>query len=184
MNNQFCFCLRINYRWIILITLIFSSCTSIPKKEFPELRVVSYVDLERYLGKWYEIARYPNSFEEGCFGSTAFYEKMNDGKIKVINQCMKHNPKGNLIQAIGKAYIVDKVTNAKLKVQFFWPFKGDYWIIILEKDYQYAVVSEPNRQFLWILSRSKRIEAEKLELLKRKIRQKGFDLSYLITTPQ
>ena len=81
-----------------------------------------------------------------------------------------------------RASIVDKRTNAKLKVQFFWPFKGDYWIIDLDKDYQYAVVSEPARQYLWILSRSPKMDNQTLEKLKNKIREKGFNLSYLKKT--
>ncbi|MZH47191.1 MAG: lipocalin family protein [Nitrospinae bacterium] len=85
-------------------------------------------------------------------------------------------------EAIGKAYIADESTNAKLRVQFFWPFEGDYWVIILDKDYQYAVVSEPGRQYLWILSRSPNMDKQTLEMLKDKIREKGFDLSYLKST--
>ena len=91
---------------------------------------------------------------------------------------------GELNEAIGIASIVDKRTNAKLKVQFFWPFKGDYWIIDLDKNYQYAVVSEPARQYLWILSRSPNIDHQTLEKLKNKIRDRGFDLSYLKKTLQ
>jgi apolipoprotein D and lipocalin family protein len=141
--------------------------------------------VERYLGKWYEIARYPHSFQEGCFGSTAFYEKMPKGNgIRVINQCRKGGPDGELIEAIGKATIADNNTNAKLKVQFFWPFKGNYWIIDLDRDYQVAVVSEPNRQYLWILSRSPKMAPQNVEMLKEKIQGKGFDLGYLMITSQ
>ena len=93
-----------------------------------------------------------------------------------------YGSEGELNEAIGKASIVDKRTNAKLKVQFFWPFKGDYWIIDLDKDYQYAVVSEPARQYLWILSRSPNLDNQTLEQLKNKIRKKGFDLNYLKKT--
>ena len=161
-----------------------SGCQGIPRKTSPELQVVPHVDIERYLGKWYEIALYPNWFEEGCFRSTAFYEKLDNGQIKVINRCRMYSSDGELNEAIGKASIVDKRTNAKLKVQFFWPFKGDYWIIDLDKNYQYAVVSEPARQYLWILSRSPNIDNQTLEKLKNKIRDSGFDLSYLKKTLQ
>jgi len=175
---------RFDFYFAGFVLLIFfaSSCSSVPRKSSPELQVVPYVDVERYLGKWYEIARYPHSFQEGCFGSTAFYEKIQGGGIKVINQCRKGSPDGELDEAIGKATIVDNDTNAKLKVQFFWPFKGNYWIIDLDKDYQYAIVSEPNRQYLWILSRSKKMEPQTLEMLKEKIKGKGFDLTYLEIT--
>lgn len=140
------------------------------------------MDIESYLGKWYEIALYPNWFEKGCYRSTALYEKLEDGRIKVTNQCRMHGPEGELNEAIGIATIFDKKTNAKLKVQFFWPFKGNYWIIDLEKDYRHAIVSEPNRQYLWILSRSPDMDAQTLEYLKEKIRKSGFDLNYLKMT--
>ncbi|MEE3253593.1 MAG: lipocalin family protein [Nitrospinota bacterium] len=167
-----------------IAVFVFGGCQSIPKKTSPELQVVPYVDIERYLGKWYEIALYPNWFEKGCFRSTAFYEKLENGQIKVTNRCRMYAPDGELNEAIGKASIVDKRTNAKLKVQFFWPFKGDYWIIDLDKNYQYAVVSEPARQYLWILSRSPNLDNQTLEKLKNKIRDKGFELSYLKKTLQ
>ena len=165
-----------------IVFLMIGGCQNIPKKTSPELRVVPQVDIERYLGKWYEIALYPNWFERGCYRSTAFYEKLDDGQIKVVNRCRMYGSDGELNEAIGKAKIIDKRTNAKLKVQFFWPFKGDYWIIDLDKDYQYAVVSEPARQYLWILSRSPKMDNQTLEKLKNKIREKGFNLSYLKKT--
>lgn len=172
------------FSYFFLTIFLVSGCSSIPNKATPELQVVSYVDIERYLGKWYEIALYPNWFEKGCFGSTAYYEKLESGQIKVTNQCRMHGPDGELNEAIGEAYIADRKTNAKSKVQFFWPFKGNYWIIDLDKDYQYAIVSEPNRQYLWILSRSPHMEPQILEILKAKISENGFDLSYLVKTYQ
>jgi len=167
---------------VLASLLMASGCSSIPNNATPELEVVPYVDLERYLGKWYEIVLYPNWFEEGCFASTAFYEKTEDSRIKVINQCRKDGPQGEMKEAEGIAEIADTQSNAKLKVQFFWPFKGNYWIIDLDEDYQHVVVSEPKRQYLWILSRSPQMEPETLARLKSKIAEKGFDLSYLENT--
>ena len=89
---------------------------------------------------------------------------------------------GDLNEAVGTAFITDRKSNAKLKVQFFWPFKGDYWIVDLDSDYKYAVVSEPGRQYLWILSRTPEIEPKKLLALKERIKEKGFDLNYLVLT--
>ena len=89
---------------------------------------------------------------------------------------------GELNEAVGRAFITDKDSNAKLQGQFFWPFKGDYWIIELDSDYQYAVVSEPDRQYLWILSRTPYMDSKTLLLLKEKIKEKGFDLNYLELT--
>lgn len=168
--------------WLLVSILLSFGCSSVPPKASPELQVVPYVDMERYLGKWYEIALYPNWFEEGCFRSTAFYEKLENGQIKVINQCRMNGPDGELNEAVGIATIADTKTNAKLKVQFFWPFEGDYWIIGLDENYQYALVSEPDRQYLWILSRSPHMNPQTLEMLRVKIREKGFDLSYLENT--
>ena len=164
------------------LTFTVSGCSRIPNKPTPELKVVSYVDIERYLGKWYEIALYPNWFEKGCFASTALYEKLDDGQIGVTNKCRMHSPDGEVNVATGKAIVADIKSNAKLKVQFFWPFKGDYWIIGLDKEYQYAIVSEPERQYLWILSRTPVMEMETLEMLKEKIKLNGFDLTYLKLT--
>jgi apolipoprotein D and lipocalin family protein len=173
------------YLFTLFLVVFFSSgCASVPKKTSPELKVVSYVDIERYMGKWYEIALYPNWFEKGCFRSTAFYEQLKDGQIKVTNQCRMNSPDGELNEAIGIATIPNRKTNAKLRVQFFWPFKGDYWIIGLDRDYQYAIVSEPNRQYLWILSRSPNMDIQTLETLKARIRGNGFDLTYLQKTLQ
>ena len=174
-----------HYLFYIFFLVFFpSGCASVPKKNSPELKVVSFVDKERYLGKWYEIARYPHWFEEGCFNSTAFYEKLKDGRIKVTNQCRMNGSKGKVNEAIGVAKIVDRKSNSKLKVQFIWPFWGDYWIIDLDDEYQYAIVSEPNRQYLWILSRFPEMDNKLLKILREKIRNKGFDLNYLINTPR
>ena len=170
--------------FVILFFYVFGyACSTVPSKPEPELNTVSFVDLDQYLGQWYEIARYPHSFEKGCYGARAFYEKLENGNLKVVNQCQMQSPTGDLNEAIGEAEVVDSATNAKLKVQFFWPFKGDYWIIDLDKDYEYAIVSEPNRQYLWVLSRTPYMNEGTLEKLKVKIKGMGFDLSYLMRTP-
>ncbi|UCG79438.1 MAG: lipocalin family protein [Nitrospirota bacterium] len=119
------------------------------------LEVVKHVDLDRYTGTWYEIARYPNSFQKDCYESRATYSLRDDGKISVLNECYKGSRQGKLRSAKGKAWVVDKETNARLKVSFFWPFSGDYWIIELEENYQYVVIGHPERKYLWILSRQK-----------------------------
>jgi apolipoprotein D and lipocalin family protein len=121
---------------------------------YPPLDVVAKVELDRYAGTWYEIARYPNSFERGCVGVTADYTPRDDGRIDVVNTCFESSLDGPSRDILGSARVVDETTNAKLKVSFFWPFEGDYWIIDLAEDYSYAVVGEPARRFLWILSRT------------------------------
>ncbi len=159
--------------------LVLNGCANVPKKDSPPLQVVPYVDIDRYLGKWYEIARYPHALEKGCFQSTAFYEKMPDGMIQVVNKCRMDGPDGDLKQIVGDIIVADTKSNAKLRVQFLWPWRGNYWIVHLDSDYQYAVVSEPNRQYLWILSRSPEMDSATLSDIKDALTQKHFDMDRL-----
>jgi apolipoprotein D and lipocalin family protein len=145
------------------------------------LEVVPFVELERYLGKWYEIARLPAKFQEGCSETTATYTLAKDGNISVLNDCKRN---GKVKQAKGKAKVVDKTTGAKLKVTFFWPFYGDYWIIKLGKNYDYAVVGTPNRKYLWILSRTPQMDDKLFSELTEFAKSKGFDVGNLIRTSQ
>lgn len=144
--------------------------------------VVRHVDLDRYLGKWYEIARYPNRFQKACVATTAVYSSPGDGTILVLNECRKESLEGPLRRAEGKAWVVDETSQAKLKVQFFWPFRGDYWIIDLGEDYEYAVVGHPKRKYLWILSRTPRMETEVYEAILERIVRNGYDPDRLIRT--
>ena len=149
------------------------------KKEYDALEVVAHVDLKRYLGKWYEIAHLPFRFEEGCSDITATYSLSDDGSISVLNECKRS---GKVKRAKGKAKVVDKNTGAKLKVTFFWPFYGDYWIINLGDDYDYAVVGTPNRKYLWILSRTPQMDDKLFSQLIELVKSKGFDVGSLIKT--
>lgn len=150
----------------------------------PELQVVPYVDTARYLGKWYEIARYENSFQRDCFATTAEYGLREDGDISVLNRCHKGSVDGDLNEAEGRAWITDKVTQAKLKVRFFWPFSGNYWIIDLGKDYEYSVVGEPDRKYLWILSRTPQLDPEVYQGILKRLTDQGYDPSKLLVTEQ
>ena len=146
------------------------------------LDVVPHVDLNRYVGHWYEIARLPNRFEKKCANSvTATYSLRTDGKIEVVNRCRKSS--GDYTTAKGKAKVVDKTTNAKLKVSFFWPFYGDYWILDLGENYEYAVVGAPNRKYLWILSRSPQMDETVYRQLLAKMAARGFKTEQMIKTP-
>ena len=142
----------------------------------PLLQTVERVELCRYLGKWYEIARLPNSFQKGCSGSAAEYSLRDDGDIQVINTCHDKND-GHLRQAKGKAWVVDTASNAKLKVSFFWPFRGDYWIIELGAEYDYAVVGTPDRKYLWILSRTPSMSDDIYSAILKRAAKQGFDTS-------
>jgi apolipoprotein D and lipocalin family protein len=149
------------------------------KEKQNTLEVVPHVELEKYLGKWYEIAHLPFRFEEGCTDITATYSLSKDGDVSVLNECLKD---GKLKQAKGKAKVVDKTTGAKLKITFFWPFFADYWIINLGKDYDYAVVGTPNRKYLWILNRTPQMDNTLYSQLIEFVKSKGFDVNNLIKT--
>lgn len=164
------------YLLTIMMTLLLG-CNSTPNTPLP---TVEQVDLNRYLGTWYEIARYEHSFEEGCSNVNATYSLSDDGKIKVVNRCLK---KGKVDEAIGKAYAVDE-TNSKLKVSFFGPFYGNYWILVLDEAYTYAVIGDPSREYLWILSRTPKLDTIKLKSILQKLPSLGYDAKKLIWTTQ
>ena len=170
---------------IASIMLVVVGCNNMEKEPAEPLATVSHVDLTRYMGAWYEIARYPNSFQKGCVGSKATYSLMDDGKVSVLNECYDGSFSGKLRSAKGKAWVVDKETNSKLKVSFFWFFAGDYWIIDLADNYSYVVVGHPKRKYLWILSRTKTMEDSTYEaILKRLVEIHHYDTSKLIKTVQ
>jgi apolipoprotein D and lipocalin family protein len=146
-------------------------------EKMPELKTVESVELPRYMGTWYEIAKFPQWFENGLVGITANYTLLPNGKVQVVNSGYKKDFNGKLKVAKGKAWSVDPKTNAKLKVCFFWPFAGNYWILELGKDYEYAVVGDRSRDYLWILARTPRMEDAIYNELLERIRAKGFDLS-------
>ena len=149
------------------------------KEEHNTLEVVPHVELEKYIGKWYEIAHLPTRFQKGCTDTTATYTLAKNGSIAVLNECRRN---GKVRQAKGKAKVVDTNSGAKLKVTFFWPFYGDYWIINLGKDYDYAVVGTPNRKNLWILNRTPHMDDRLLSQLIDSAKSKGFDVTKLIKT--
>jgi apolipoprotein D and lipocalin family protein len=152
------------------------------KKKLPELQIAPYVDLNRYLGKWYDIAHLPASFQKGCFNTQANYSLEKNGTIKVINTCNKGSVFGKEDVAEGTAKVVDKDTNAKLKVEFFWPFKGDYWILEVGENYDYALVGSPCRNYLWILSRTPHLKEAIFNRLIGYANEKGFSTNNLVLT--
>jgi apolipoprotein D and lipocalin family protein len=142
------------------------------------------VDLPRYLGTWYEIARMPSRFEKGCAGVTATYQLREDGEIAVLNRCLKGGLAGEEKLARGHAWIPDKSQPGKLKVSFFWPFRADYWVVDLDRDYQWAVVGDPGRKYLWILSRTPTLDRALVDELTAKMKGLGFAVSRLEWTEQ
>jgi apolipoprotein D and lipocalin family protein len=149
---------------------------------YPPLPVARYVDLNKYVGEWYEIARMPAPFEKECYATKANYTLTEDGTVHILNTCHKQSPEGRLKKATAKAVVADPVSNAKLKVQFFWPFTGDYWILDVGEQYEYAVVGEPSRKYLWILSRTPQLDKSLLDRLLQKAKEQGFNVDKMIHT--
>lgn len=148
------------------------------------LRTVSSVDLNRYMGKWYEIGRYPNPYQDGVVGVIAEYTLQDDGEILVRNYGRAGSLDADVTESTATAWVSDSTTNAKWYVQFFWPFKADYWIIDLDDAYQYAVVGQPERERLWILSRSPSLPAKTLEGIYKRLVLNGYDPALIELTPQ
>jgi apolipoprotein D and lipocalin family protein len=138
------------------------------------LESVPHLDLNRYLGEWHEMARYPNRFERDCdHDITASYSIQSDGRIRVVNSCITLD--GKTKRSTGSAKVVDNISNAKLHVTFFWPFYGSYWVIGLDPDYKWAVVGEPSRKYLWILSRSTVIDDSTYARIILLVKDNGYD---------
>jgi apolipoprotein D and lipocalin family protein len=172
---------------IILLSLIIISSfgASLLAKKLPPLTTVDKVDLHRYAGLWYQFAYFPNSFQPKTAQlTTAEYTLHPKGYVVVKNTAYKDwGGKEIKSDITGKAFIADKKTNAKLGVQFFWPFKGAYWIILLdEKDYKWAVVTDPSRKVLWILTRSPYQDKGFYLSLLEQIKAKDIDTDRIVIT--
>ena len=167
----------ISYAGLALLSFAFLGCS-----HSQPLQTVSFVDLNKYQGKWYEIASFPQSFQKGCHCTTAEYTVTSEGYVVVENRCNKGSIDGEESYIKGKAFVEENSGNAKLKVQFFWPFKGKYWIIDLASDYSYAVVGHPNRNYLWILSRQRQMNDSTYESILSRIAAQGFDIQKLKRT--
>jgi apolipoprotein D and lipocalin family protein len=154
----------------------------------PSVRSVERVDLQRYAGFWYEIAKVPNPFQRQCARDTlARYTLLDQGRVAVLNQCIRRS--GRVEQAAGVARVVDRTSQARLKVSLVsflgWrPFWGDYWIIGLDADYRWAIVGAPNRRYGWILARTRSLDATTLEQIGSVLEANGYSRSAFVTTPQ
>lgn len=158
--------------------------TTTERLRLPALRTVEHVDLQRYQGTWYEIASFPQPFQKGCTATTGTYTMRLDGQIDVLNQCRKGSLDGPIKTAHGRARVVDRTSNAKLEVSFFGPFWGDYWIVDLGADYDYAVVGHPSRDYLWILSRAPAMDPELYASIVKKLEAQGYETHRLRRTEQ
>lgn len=166
-----------------LKTLVSGLCVAVgcmACNQTPKISTVDSVDLMRYSGTWYEIASYPQYFERGCTNVKATYTPK-DGYIEVFNQSMKAGSPSNIK---GSAFVVPNSGNAKLKVQFFWPFKGDYWVIDLAPDYSWAIVSNPKMTTLWILARTAVMDEVLYNGLIDSLVKKGFERNKIVKMEQ
>jgi len=154
------------------------------------LEAIASLDVPRYMGTWYEVAKYPNWFQKRCIANTsATYALQLNGMLQVLNRCQKED--GSMSEALGAAKQVGEANSPKLEVRFapawlsFLPFVwGNYWVIDLDPQYQLAAVSEPSRKYLWILSRSKTVEPKAYEALLQRLKQKGFNLDAIEISKQ
>jgi apolipoprotein D and lipocalin family protein len=179
MKNYFFYLLL-----LVLLPLVLGGCAAKYDRDMKPLETVAFVDLDRYAGQWYEIARYEHGFQKGCVGSRATYTRRDDGKITVVNECYDRSFAGKLRSVKGKAWVIDNETNSRLKVSFFWPFAGDYWIIDLGPNYEYAVVGHPSRKYLWILSRTPSMDDALYQAILKRLQMQGYDTSKLLITEQ
>ncbi|WP_207539362.1 lipocalin family protein [Sabulicella rubraurantiaca] len=167
-----------------LLSLLALAACAVPQPDASTPRTVAGVDLQRYAGTWHEAARFPQSFQDSarlrCEETTATYTPRLDGKLDVLNSCANALVEGRPRREVrGTAYAVEGSNNARLRVSFFGPFYGDYWVIGLDPDYRWAVVGTPDRNSLWFLSRQARMAPADFAAAEAVARREGFDLSRL-----
>lgn len=177
-----------------LISVLLSSCVLavLPARavEPAALTPITSLDVARYMGVWHEVAKYPNWFQRKCASNThATYKVLAPGQVEVLNRC--RTAEGKTIEALGLARQIGPSDSPKLEVRFapewlsFIPMVwGDYWVIDLDEAYQLVAVSEPKRQYLWVLSRTPQVNAQAYEALLQRLKARGFDLSELETSAQ
>ncbi len=176
-------------KFSIVICILFACITSCSNHISDMNRIdttpVKGFELEKYLGTWYEIARFPHSFEKNLTGVTATYSLKNDGKVKVVNAGYRNTLNGKYQKAVGKAKFAGEKNVGHLKVSFFLFFYGDYYIMELDKEhYQWALVGGSNANYLWILAREPVLDEQTYENLINSAKKRGYDLSELERVPQ
>jgi apolipoprotein D and lipocalin family protein len=166
----------------LLAGFLLAGCLDEPYRRADD-HTVERVDLNRYQGRWYVIATLPARFQRGCVCMTADYSLQKDW-VAVVNACRDGSPRGRLRRATARADSVAGSRNSRLKVIFFWPFRGDYWIIALDPDYQWVMVGHPRRTYLWIMSRRPVMDAEEYRRLVDQARRQGYPVDRLIRVDQ
>lgn len=150
----------------------------------PALRPVEPFDVPRYMGTWYEIAAMPNPYQKGCTGTQATYSLLPGNTVQVRNSCHKDRLDGPLSEVVGNAWQPESAKPAALRVQIMWPFTGDYWVLALDPNYRWAVVGQPKRKYLWILSRTAQLDAQIYDQLVARLPEWGYDPNRLKRTLQ
>lgn len=167
----------------ILTTLLLGVCMTTSSQQIDNSTITMF-DLNRYLGKWYEVARYDHAFERGLVGTTAEYSLLDDGKIKVLNSGYINTLDGTYQQSVGKAKPNRNGKAGQLRVSFFGPFYSDYYILDLAPDYSYSVVGSSSPKYLWILSRTPHLNSKVQSEILTNLQQRGYDTQKLIWVEQ
>lgn len=167
-----------------IFLLMITSCSNQIQMNSIDTTTVDSLNIDRYLGTWYEIARFPHSFEKNLAGVTATYSFREDGKIRVVNEGFKGSLDGKRSRAVGKAKIPDPGDPARLKVSFFLFFYGDYYVLELDPEYRWAMIGSSSPMFFWILSRSPQMDPEVYQMLLDRARERGYNLEHLIKVEQ
>lgn len=175
MNDRLRWCTTVRTALLLCV----GGCATGPTVPLP---TVEAVDLVRYAGTWHEIALLPNSFQSMCVADTQANYRLDGGTVRVTNRCRKSD--GEVEEATGIAKVVEGSNGAKLRVSFFRPFYGDYWVLALDKGYQWVLVGEPSRKYAWVLARQPVLDAATLDAALDRAATLGFDRSAFRRTPQ
>jgi apolipoprotein D and lipocalin family protein len=167
-----------------VVVLALFGCAGTPRALGP-LRLVESLDVQKYLGRWYEIARFTKGFEKNIVGAAAEYSLRDDGRIRVVNSGFRATLDGRYTEAKGVAWRPDPRRPAAFKVSFFWPFAGDYLVFGLDQEsYSWALVGANSREYLWFLARTPEISDELYQKMRQLAQDQGYDLSTLYKVPQ
>jgi len=173
------------YKFLSILFIFIIGCNSAGNTQQSKMKTVEKVDLVKYSGVWYEIARFDHSFEKGLVGVTATYTIKPNGKIEVLNEGYKDSLNGKHKKAKGFAKVPDPNEPGRLKVYFFWPFGGEYLILELDDaNYQYVLVGSSSKNYLWILGRNPKMEESTYQMLVDKAKSLGFNTERLIKVKQ
>jgi apolipoprotein D and lipocalin family protein len=176
---------RFRQMLVLAVALGVAGCASTgPSRQTPVPAPVKTVDLARYQGQWFELARFEASFQRGCEGVTAEYTLLEDGAVRVVNRCRQGGVSGPERAAEARARVVPGTGGTQLKVTFFWPFEGDYWVLDRAEDYAWAIVGEPSGKYLWLLSRKAVVPEGVYQSLVSRAAAMGYDVSQLRRTAQ